>query len=98
MDSTAYILVAAASAATALVMWWFINPNQHRLKRVVIAVGAALLGYFVYFGLGFLLILLRPDLTHELQLAIAHGVTMLSVAFLVVACFILSVRRRFGTN
>ena len=41
MDSTAYILVAAAGAATALVMWRLIDPNQHRLKRVVIAVGAA---------------------------------------------------------
>src|SRR5262249_377895 len=94
MDDISYVAAVGASAVAGLILWWASGRYESRLKRGLFSAITILLGFVVYFVLGVLFLIVRPDVARETGLAIGHGVKVLSMMLLAVNAVVLSVRRR----
>ena len=95
MDDISFVAAAGATVVAGLMMWWACGRYQSRLKRALFGVAAVFLGFFAYFVLGILFVVMRPDVARETGSAIfGHGVKTLSMMLLAVNIVVLNVRRR----
>lgn len=86
MDDLPYLAVVGGGAVSVVLARWAFRRYDlggRRLLGGLVVVGAVYVGCLIYFVLGFLFVMVRPDQTHEIWAALGHGLR--SCGFLMLA-------------
>lgn len=85
---------AGASIVFGLIVWWAYGRFESRAKKSLSGVGALLVALIVYFLLGFVFVMVRPERAHETGTAMVRGLKAFTLMLIVVNSIVLAFRLR----